>query len=87
MPITQGEIKLKGHAFEARIYAEDPSNAFMPGAGPLDYLRTPKPDQNTRIETGVREGNCLWNNMIRKMCLGSHQRYMICYLMIIQLDL
>lgn len=66
MPITQGEVKLKGHAFEARIYAEDPSNAFMPGAGPLDYLRTPKPDQNTRIETGVREGNCLWNNMIRK---------------------
>lgn len=67
MPITQGEVKLKGHAFEARIYAEDPSNAFMPGAGPLDYLRTPKPDQNTRIETGVREGNCLWNNMIRKI--------------------
>lgn len=73
LPVTQGEIKLKGHAFEARIYAEDPSNAFMPGAGPLDYLRTPKPDQNTRIETGVREGKSLSNKKMRKMCLRSHQ--------------
>lgn len=56
LPVTQDEIKLRGHAFEARIYAEDPNNAFMPGAGPLDYLRTPKPDENTRIETAVREG-------------------------------
>lgn len=64
MPVNQEQIKLKGHAFEARIYAEDPSNAFMPGAGPLDYLRTPKPDENTRIETGVREGKNLHLELI-----------------------
>ena len=36
----------------------------MPGAGPLDYLRTPKPDENTRIETGVREGKNLHLELI-----------------------
>ena len=56
LPVTQSEIKLQGHAFEARIYAEDPNNSFMPGAGPLLHLSTPQADQNTRIDTGVRQG-------------------------------
>lgn len=47
---------LQGHSFEARIYAEDPNNNFLPGAGPLLHLSTPQGDQCTRIETGVREG-------------------------------
>ncbi|XP_062621454.1 methylcrotonoyl-CoA carboxylase subunit alpha, mitochondrial-like [Saccostrea cucullata] len=77
LPITQEEIKLKGHAFEARIYAEDPNNAFMPGAGPLDYLRTPKPDKDTRIETGVREGDEVsvhYDPMIAKLVVWSDDR-------------
>lgn len=52
----QEEILLQGHAFEARIYAEDPNNNFMPGAGPLLHLSTPPADRFTRIETGVRQG-------------------------------
>ncbi|XP_015677889.1 methylcrotonoyl-CoA carboxylase subunit alpha, mitochondrial [Protobothrops mucrosquamatus] len=55
VPLTQEEIVLKGHAFEARIYAEDPNNNFMPGAGPLLHLSTPSADSCTRIETGVRQ--------------------------------
>uniref|UniRef100_A0A8C4MBP6 Methylcrotonoyl-CoA carboxylase subunit alpha, mitochondrial n=1 Tax=Equus asinus asinus TaxID=83772 RepID=A0A8C4MBP6_EQUAS len=55
IPLSQEEITLQGHAFEARIYAEDPSNDFMPGAGPLVYLSTPQADLSTRIETGVRQ--------------------------------
>ena len=54
--MMQSDMKFKGHAFEARIYAEDPNNAFMPGAGPLQHLVTPDADANTRIETGVRQG-------------------------------
>lgn len=54
--MSQEEITLQGHAFEARIYAEDPSNNFMPGAGPLVHLSTPRADPSTRIETGVRQG-------------------------------
>lgn len=45
-----------GHAFEARIYAEDPDNNFIPGAGPLLHLSTPDPAEDVRIETGVRQG-------------------------------
>ena len=56
LPVRQSELVLRGHAFEARIYAEDPDNDFMPGAGPLHYLSTPQPDKDTRIETGVRQG-------------------------------
>lgn len=55
--MTQDEITLNGHAFEARIYAEDPNNNFMPGAGPLLHLSTPPADISTRIETGVRQGD------------------------------
>eukprot|EP00069_Balaena_mysticetus_P019954 bmy_12634T0 len=55
IPLSQEEITLRGHAFEARIYAEDPNNNFMPGAGPLVHLSTPRADLATRIETGVRQ--------------------------------
>ena len=58
--MKQEEIKFQGHAFEARIYAEDPNNAFMPGAGPLVHLTTPAPDATVRIETGVRQGVNYW---------------------------
>ncbi|KAK5906888.1 hypothetical protein CesoFtcFv8_004793 [Champsocephalus esox] len=57
LPLLQDDIILRGHSFEARIYAEDPNNDFLPGAGPLLHLSTPAADQHTRIETGVREGD------------------------------
>lgn len=62
LPLLQDDITLSGHSFETRIYAEDPNNDFLPGAGPLLHLSTPAPDQYTRIETGVREGRVskLW---------------------------
>uniref|UniRef100_A0A673CTH2 Methylcrotonoyl-CoA carboxylase subunit alpha, mitochondrial n=1 Tax=Sphaeramia orbicularis TaxID=375764 RepID=A0A673CTH2_9TELE len=55
LPLLQDDIILRGHSFEARIYAEDPNNDFLPGAGPLLHLSTPPADLDTRIETGVRE--------------------------------
>ena len=62
LPIKrQEDLRLSGHAFEARIYAEDPDNDFMPGAGPLVYLSTPEPSEHVRIETGVRQGVTLRN--------------------------
>ena len=59
LPLKQEEIPLRGHAFEARIYAEDPNNNFMPGAGKLKYLQPPLAgnDPNVRVETGVEEGD------------------------------
>ncbi|XP_061493390.1 methylcrotonoyl-CoA carboxylase subunit alpha, mitochondrial [Rhineura floridana] len=77
IPLTQEEISLKGHAFEARIYAEEPNNNFMPGAGPLLHLSTPSSDSCTRIETGVRQGDEVsihYDPMIAKLVVWAEDR-------------
>ena len=43
LPLLQPAIPLVGHAFEARIYAENPRNNFLPDSGQLVYLSTPEP--------------------------------------------
>uniref|UniRef100_A0A3P8RCD5 Methylcrotonoyl-CoA carboxylase subunit alpha, mitochondrial n=1 Tax=Astatotilapia calliptera TaxID=8154 RepID=A0A3P8RCD5_ASTCA len=77
LPLLQEDIMLRGHSFEARIYAEDPNNDFLPGAGPLLHLSTPPPDQHTRIETGVREGDEVsahYDPMIAKLVVWGEDR-------------
>ncbi|KAF9820791.1 hypothetical protein IEO21_01234 [Rhodonia placenta] len=43
LPLSQSSIPLVGHAFEARIYAENPRNNFLPDSGKLVHLSTPTP--------------------------------------------
>ncbi|KAL0951916.1 hypothetical protein HGRIS_008570 [Hohenbuehelia grisea] len=43
LALAQSQIPLVGHAFEARIYAENPRNNFLPDSGNLLYLSTPEP--------------------------------------------
>ncbi|XP_034738035.1 methylcrotonoyl-CoA carboxylase subunit alpha, mitochondrial [Etheostoma cragini] len=77
LPLLQDDIILRGHSFEARIYAEDPNNDFLPGAGPLLHLSTPSADQHTRIETGVREGDEVsahYDPMIAKLVVWGEDR-------------
>ncbi|XP_069161726.1 methylcrotonoyl-CoA carboxylase subunit alpha, mitochondrial [Procambarus clarkii] len=77
LPLLQDEIKLSGHSFEARIYAEDPKGDFLPGAGPLKHLSTPLPSQHVRIDTGVREGDEVsvhYDPMIAKLVVWGHDR-------------
>ncbi|RNA43734.1 methylcrotonoyl- carboxylase subunit mitochondrial [Brachionus plicatilis] len=78
LPLKQEEIPLKGHAFEARIYAEDPNNNFMPGAGKLKYLQAPLvTDKNIRVETGVEEGDEVsvhYDPLIAKLVVWSDDR-------------
>ncbi len=54
LPATQDEITLNGHAFEARLYAEDVSKGFLPATGHLAHLRFPT---GVRADTGVRPGD------------------------------
>ncbi|CAG5131659.1 unnamed protein product [Candidula unifasciata] len=78
IPVKQEELKVRGHAFEARIYAEDPDNGFMPGAGPLLHLSTPEPGDDLRIETGVREGDEVsvhYDPMIAKLVVWAEDRH------------
>ena len=69
--------KVKGHAFEARIYAENPEKNFLPGSGPLKFMRTPMPTPTVRVETGVREGDAVsvhYDPMIAKLVVWGENR-------------
>ena len=57
LPLSQDRISVRGHAIEARIYAEDPAAEFRPAPGPLVHLRLPPERSDLRIDTGVREGD------------------------------
>lgn len=57
LPLKQTEIPRIGHAFEARIYAENPRNNFLPDVGPLLHLSTPAPSASVRIEEGFLQGS------------------------------
>ncbi|HEY4316630.1 MAG TPA: biotin carboxylase N-terminal domain-containing protein [Herbaspirillum sp.] len=41
LPLQQSQLRMRGHAVEARIYAENPERGFLPATGTLRYLRTP----------------------------------------------
>ncbi len=55
LPLFQKDIKVRGHAFEARLYAEDPENNFLPQMGKLHHFKTPPEDNYFRLDTGVDE--------------------------------
>ena len=44
LPSAQTEVSAWGHAFEARIYAEDPARDFLPATGRLVHFALPEPD-------------------------------------------
>jgi acetyl-CoA carboxylase biotin carboxylase subunit len=54
LPLKQEELKINGHAIEARLYAEDPSTGFLPSIGKLETFALP---EDLRIETGVSFGD------------------------------
>ena len=77
LPKKQNELTLTGHAFEARIYAEDPSNEFLPSTGNLALLRTPKETDVVRVDTGVVEGDevsVFYDPMIAKLVVWGENR-------------
>ncbi len=53
--LTQEQVQVSGHSFEARVYAEDADSGFLPGAGHLRWLSFP--DGQLRIESGVDAGD------------------------------
>ncbi|MBZ9741116.1 MULTISPECIES: acetyl/propionyl/methylcrotonyl-CoA carboxylase subunit alpha [unclassified Mesorhizobium] len=80
LPKTQSEIALSGHAFEARIYAEDAAKGFLPATGTLHHLKFPDiaPEGAAmRIETGVRAGDAIspyYDPMIAKLVVHAGDR-------------
>lgn len=80
LPKMQSEIALSGHAFEARIYAEDAARGFLPATGTLHHLKFPQPapeGATMRIETGVRAGDAIspfYDPMIAKLIVHGKDR-------------
>ncbi|WP_334039568.1 acetyl/propionyl/methylcrotonyl-CoA carboxylase subunit alpha [Alteromonas macleodii] len=77
LPKQQNELTLTGHAFEARIYAEDPNNEFLPSTGTLRLLRTPRENDVVRVDTGVVEGDevsVFYDPMIAKLVVWGENR-------------
>jgi 3-methylcrotonyl-CoA carboxylase alpha subunit len=59
LPLTQEQVKLNGHAIEARVYAENPAKNFMPSVGRIKTWRPPQLTDGLRIDDGYREGDAV----------------------------
>ncbi|HMD63313.1 MAG TPA: acetyl/propionyl/methylcrotonyl-CoA carboxylase subunit alpha [Stellaceae bacterium] len=76
LPVRQQDLVLRGHAIEARLYAEDPERGFLPQTGTLHGLRLPPPEI-ARVDTGVRQGDIVtpfYDPMIAKIIVWGEDR-------------
>ena len=77
LPLTQDAVRINGHAFEARVYAEDPDNDFLPVTGTLAFLQPPEESAHVRVDTGVRQGDevsVYYDPMIAKLIVWDESR-------------
>jgi len=87
LPLGQKDLAFRGHAIEARIYAENPARGFLPSTGTLRHLRTPEaiefrvPPAGTgsavRLDSGVRQGDAItphYDPMIAKLIVWGEDR-------------
>ncbi|TMO67850.1 acetyl-CoA carboxylase biotin carboxylase subunit [Pseudoalteromonas aurantia] len=77
LPLTQDQVRLSGHSFEARIYAEDPTENFMPYSGTLSHLSFPTTNAGVRVDTGVIAGSEIspfYDPMIAKLIVHAPER-------------
>ena len=77
LPKVQDELALRGHAIEARIYAEDPDKGFLPAVGRITHLATPATGEHVRIDTGVAKGDEIsphYDPMIAKLIVWGEDR-------------
>jgi len=74
IPLKQADIPLNGWAMEARLYAEDPANGFLPSIGKLEHFVLP---DDIRVDTGVYEGgevSQFYDPMIAKLIVHADTR-------------
>jgi 3-methylcrotonyl-CoA carboxylase alpha subunit len=77
LPLLQDDLPVRGHAIEARIYAEDPERNFLPATGRIAHLRFPEASEVIRIDTGVQEGTEItpwYDPMIAKLVVRGADR-------------
>jgi 3-methylcrotonyl-CoA carboxylase alpha subunit len=81
LPLQQSEIRMTGHAIEARICAENPDNHFLPATGTLQVYRKPQASSfersSIRVDDGVREGDTIspfYDSMVAKLIVHGDTR-------------
>ena len=77
LPLAQDALRIRGHSFEARIYAEDPNNDFLPATGKLSLLQPPIESRHVRVDTGVVQGDevsVFYDPMIAKLIVWDENR-------------
>ncbi len=81
LPKAQSELRIQGHAIEARICAENPENNFLPATGHLAVYRKPECSSfeisDVRVDDGVREGDAIspfYDSMIAKLIVHGDDR-------------
>jgi len=76
LPWTQAAISQRGHAIEARLYAEDPTQGFLPQAGRLTRYREPQ-RPGIRVDAGIADGSevsVYYDPMIAKVIATAETR-------------
>jgi 3-methylcrotonyl-CoA carboxylase alpha subunit len=77
LPLAQEQIPLRGHALEARLYAEDPGRGFLPSTGRLVHFAPPAESLHVRVDAGVEEGDEItphYDPMIAKLVVWDETR-------------
>jgi acetyl/propionyl-CoA carboxylase alpha subunit len=75
LPLAQDEITLSGHAFEARLYAENPETGFLPSTGALTHFKLPA--SGIRVDSAVEQGSEVtpyYDPMIAKLIVHAPNR-------------
>jgi 3-methylcrotonyl-CoA carboxylase alpha subunit len=83
LPLQQSELKINGHAIEARICAETPDNNFLPATGSLHVYGLPPctsfalANKGVRVDSGVRQGDTIspfYDSMVAKLIVHGSTR-------------
>ena len=77
LPLRQEQLVIRGHALEARIYAEDPDKGFLPSVGRLIHLAPPPETLHVRVDTGVEQDDEIsphYDPMIAKLIVWDESR-------------
>ena len=78
LPLRQDQLDIRGHALEARIYAENPEQDFLPSTGRLLHLARPAESLNVRVDTGFEQGDEItpyYDPMIAKLIVWDVDRH------------